>query len=84
APVPTLSPLRAESVSIMTDAVRQDRLSIMWDTPWQPIRESAAPEVEEEYESDEDDTVDEERVERRPRKRKKAAHKPASRQYMMM
>ncbi|EBO3255639.1 insulinase family protein [Salmonella enterica subsp. enterica serovar Typhimurium] len=42
APVPTLSPLRAESVSIMTDAVRQDRLSIMWDTPWQPIRESAA------------------------------------------
>ncbi len=26
----------------MTDAVRQDRLSIMWDTPWQPIRESAA------------------------------------------
>ncbi|EKI7035984.1 insulinase family protein [Escherichia coli] len=42
APVPTLSPLRAEAVSIMTDAVRQDRLSIMWDTPWQPIRESAA------------------------------------------
>lgn len=29
APVPTLSPLRAEAVSIMTDAVRQDRLSIM-------------------------------------------------------
>ncbi len=26
----------------MTDAVRRDRLSIMWDTPWQPIRESAA------------------------------------------
>ncbi len=45
---------------------------------------SEVPEVEEEYESDEDDTVDEERVERRPRKRKKAAHKPASRQYMMM
>ncbi|EJP4363615.1 cell division protein DamX [Salmonella enterica] len=45
---------------------------------------SEEPEVEEEYESDEDDTVDEERVERRPRKRKKAAHKPASRQYMMM
>ncbi|HHI2579097.1 TPA: M16 family metallopeptidase [Escherichia coli] len=42
APVPTLSPLRAEAVSIMTDVVRQDRLSIMWDTPWQPIRESAA------------------------------------------
>ncbi|ECG5955540.1 cell division protein DamX [Salmonella enterica subsp. enterica serovar Baguida] len=45
---------------------------------------SEEPEVEEEYESDEGDTVDEERVERRPRKRKKAAHKPASRQYMMM
>ncbi|EAP2254945.1 cell division protein DamX [Salmonella enterica] len=45
---------------------------------------SEEPEVEEEYESNEDDTVDEERVERRPRKRKKAAHKPASRQYMMM
>ncbi|EBZ0631273.1 cell division protein DamX [Salmonella enterica subsp. enterica serovar Hvittingfoss] len=45
---------------------------------------SEEPKVEEEYESDEDDTVDEERVERRPRKRKKAAHKPASRQYMMM
>ncbi|EHV6179678.1 cell division protein DamX [Salmonella enterica] len=45
---------------------------------------SEEPEVEKEYESDEGDTVDEERVERRPRKRKKAAHKPASRQYMMM
>lgn len=41
-PVATLLPLRSESVSIMTDAVHQDRLSIMWDTPWQPIRESAA------------------------------------------
>ncbi|CAH3233836.1 Cell division protein DamX [Citrobacter freundii] len=39
--------------------------------------------IEEEYESD-DDTVDEERVERRPRRRKKVASKPASRQYMMM
>ncbi|CBG90979.1 M16 family metallopeptidase [Citrobacter rodentium] len=42
APLPTLSPLRAEAVSIMTNMVRQDRLSIMWDTPWQPIRESSA------------------------------------------
>ncbi|MDY1038171.1 pitrilysin family protein [Lelliottia sp. CFBP8978] len=42
APVPTLSPLRAEAVSIMTDTVRQDRLALMWDTPWQPIRESDA------------------------------------------
>ncbi|XTZ38599.1 M16 family metallopeptidase [Salmonella enterica] len=42
APVPTLSPLSRQPVSIMTEAVTQDRLSIMWDTPWQPIRESAA------------------------------------------
>jgi predicted Zn-dependent peptidase len=42
APVPTLSPLKPEPVSLMTDSVRQDRLSLMWDTPWQPIRESAA------------------------------------------
>ncbi len=42
APVPTLSPLRREPVAIMTDSVRQDRLSIMWDNPWQPIRESSA------------------------------------------
>ncbi|BCU57486.1 M16 family metallopeptidase [Enterobacter kobei] len=41
APVPTLSPLPRESVSIMSDAVRQDRLSIMWDTGWQPIREAS-------------------------------------------
>ena len=26
----------------MTSAVRQDKLSIMWDAPWQPIRDSAA------------------------------------------
>jgi len=42
AAVPTLSPLRPEAVSIMTKGVTQDRLSLMWDTPWQPIRESAA------------------------------------------
>ncbi|WNN48707.1 pitrilysin family protein [Siccibacter colletis] len=42
APMPTLSPLPHDAVAILTDAVRQDRLSIMWDTPWQPIRESAA------------------------------------------
>ena len=40
--LPTLSPLHPESVSIVTDSVHQARLSIMWDTPWQPIRESAA------------------------------------------
>ncbi|WP_039057850.1 pitrilysin family protein [Enterobacter sp. Bisph1] len=42
APVATLSPLPRQPVSLMTEAVTQDRLSIMWDTPWQPIRESAA------------------------------------------
>lgn len=41
-------------------------------------------EREEDYESDDEEFVDEERVERRPRKRKKAGGKPASRQYMMM
>ncbi|WP_050547888.1 cation:dicarboxylate symporter family transporter [Klebsiella pneumoniae] len=42
AAVPTLSPLPTVPVSIMTNAVRQDKLSIMWDAPWQPIRDSAA------------------------------------------
>jgi predicted Zn-dependent peptidase len=42
APVPTLSPLPRQPVSIMTETVQQDRLAIMWDTAWQPIRESAA------------------------------------------
>lgn len=42
APLPTLSPLPYEQVNILTDTVRQDRLTIMWDFPWQPIRESAA------------------------------------------
>ena len=42
AAVPTLSPLPTTAVSMMTNAVSTDRLSIMWDTPWQPIRDSAA------------------------------------------
>ncbi|WOZ77679.1 M16 family metallopeptidase [Kosakonia sacchari] len=42
APVATLSPLPRQSVSLMTEGVTQDRLSIMWDSAWQPIRESAA------------------------------------------
>lgn len=42
AQVPTLSPLNPEPVSLLTDSVRQDRLSLMWDNAWQPIRESAA------------------------------------------
>ncbi|MEL4015360.1 M16 family metallopeptidase [Dryocola clanedunensis] len=42
APVPTLSPLKLDPVSLMTNSVREDRLSLMWDNPWQPIRDSAA------------------------------------------
>ncbi|HDR2162224.1 TPA: cell division protein DamX [Enterobacter cancerogenus] len=41
-------------------------------------------EREEDYESEEDSMDEEPVVERRPRKRKKAAAKPASRQYIMM
>lgn len=40
-PVATLSPLPHQPVSLMSEAVTQDRLSIMWDSAWQPIRESA-------------------------------------------
>ncbi len=42
APVATLSPLPRQAVSLMSESVNQDRLSIMWDSAWQPIRESAA------------------------------------------
>jgi predicted Zn-dependent peptidase len=42
AAVPTLAPLPTRPVSIMTRTVRQDKLSIMWDSPWQPIRDSVA------------------------------------------
>lgn len=41
-PVPALLPLSHEPVSLTTNSVRQDKLSIMWDTPWQPIRDSEA------------------------------------------
>ncbi len=46
-------------------------------------RDEREEHAEEDYEAEED-SLDEERVERRPRKRKKAAAKPASRQYVMM
>lgn len=42
APVPALSPLKHQAVSLMSDSVSQDRLSLIWDSPWQPIRDSAA------------------------------------------
>ncbi|RLM16182.1 peptidase [Gibbsiella quercinecans] len=38
--VPTLGPLPPQPVSLMSPHVKQDRLSIMWDTPWHPIRDS--------------------------------------------
>ncbi len=41
-PVPTLSALKTTAVSIMSDKVTRDRLSLMWDSPWQPIRDVAA------------------------------------------
>ncbi|MEH2922298.1 M16 family metallopeptidase [Samsonia erythrinae] len=42
APVPTLSPLPPQAISLMNQNVRQDTLSLVWDTPWHPIRESQA------------------------------------------
>jgi zinc protease len=40
APVPTLTPLSTQPVVLVNPALKQDRLSLIWDTPWQPIRES--------------------------------------------
>ncbi|WP_380182366.1 M16 family metallopeptidase [Kalamiella sp. sgz302252] len=40
APVPTLSPLPQQPVSLFNGTLNQDRLSLVWDNPWQPIRES--------------------------------------------
>lgn len=42
APVPTLAALNPAPVSLMSNNVRQNKLSLTWDTPWQPIRESGA------------------------------------------
>ena len=42
APVPTLSPLNPAPVSLISQHVRQNKLSLTWDTPWQPIREPSA------------------------------------------
>lgn len=42
APIPTLAPLSRKPASIMGSNVAQDRLAIMWDMPWTPIRDSAA------------------------------------------
>ncbi|MBJ3814269.1 insulinase family protein [Shimwellia pseudoproteus] len=42
APLPAISPLRREAVSLMSDHLTRDRVAIMWDNPWLPIRDSAA------------------------------------------
>lgn len=42
APVPTLSPLPLQAISLMNKEARQDTLSLVWDMPWHPIRESQA------------------------------------------
>jgi len=40
APLPTLSPLPHQPVNLVDGSLAQDRLSLVWDTSWQPIRES--------------------------------------------
>ncbi|WP_168409574.1 M16 family metallopeptidase [Erwinia amylovora] len=42
AAMPTLSPLPQQPVNLVNNAISQDRLSLVWDNPWQPIRESAS------------------------------------------
>lgn len=42
ATVPTLSPLPTTPVALISDVLKQDDLSLIWDTPWQPIRDSQA------------------------------------------
>ncbi|WP_409309256.1 M16 family metallopeptidase [Pectobacterium sp. B1J-3] len=42
APMPTLSPFPPQAISLMNKDVQQDTLSLVWDTPWHPIRESQA------------------------------------------
>ncbi|WP_336795635.1 pitrilysin family protein [Erwinia aphidicola] len=38
--MPTLSPLLPQPINLANSTLSQDRLSLVWDTPWQPIRES--------------------------------------------
>ena len=40
APLPTLSPLPHQPVNLVNGAMNQDRLALVWDTAWQPIRDS--------------------------------------------
>ena len=38
--MPTLSPLLPQPINLSNATLSKDRLSLVWDTPWQPIRES--------------------------------------------
>ncbi|WP_411703904.1 M16 family metallopeptidase [Edaphovirga cremea] len=40
--MPTLSTLPAQAVTLIDESLTQDRLSLIWDTPWHPIRDSQA------------------------------------------
>ncbi|MCI4236608.1 insulinase family protein [Dickeya dianthicola] len=41
-PLPTLSAMPSAPISLMDSSVKQDILSLVWDMPWQPIRDSQA------------------------------------------
>lgn len=45
ATMPTLSPLPPRPVSLMSDKIKEDSLKLVWDAPWQPIRDSRALEL---------------------------------------
>lgn len=40
--LPTLSSLPPKAMALMDDSVTQDKLSLLWDMPWQPIQDSQA------------------------------------------
>ncbi|RPE01059.1 insulinase family protein [Candidatus Pantoea deserta] len=40
APLPTLSPLPHQPINLVNGAMNQDRLALVWDSAWQPIRDS--------------------------------------------
>ncbi|MEC5319509.1 pitrilysin family protein [Brenneria populi subsp. brevivirga] len=42
APLPTLSPLPLQAISLIDATVQQDTLSLIWDMPWHPIRDDRA------------------------------------------
>ena len=40
--LPTLASLPPKAMTLMDDSITQDKLSLLWDTPWQPIQDSQA------------------------------------------